>query len=214
MALAKNNLANLAMDQGNLEDAVQAYRDSLAISTPFQMNYHEAVSHIGMARALLNLGRVRKAEQVLKDGFPIATGVDARETLAEMQRVRAQIFRADGKYELAVQQARQALDAAIEIQGSLFESSARRVLSECLLCIDQPLQALQSLNENREHLSPNVDELESGRVFGQFARVYRALGDKKSMEQNHLAACQIFERLGARFDLELLNKDQVDQNRK
>ena len=207
MALAKNNLANLAMDQGKLEDAVNAYRDSLAISAPFQMGYHEAASHYGLSRALLNLGQTREAEQVLKDGLLIATEVDAREVMAEMQRVQAQIYLADEKLELAELQARKALDAAVEIQGNTFESSARRILAEVLLRRDDPQQALRVLGENWERLSPNVDELENGRVYNQFTRIYQALEDVEQVNRFRTDARRIFEHLGAGFDLELLERD-------
>ena len=204
MALAKNNLANLALDQGKLEEAEKAYRESMSISAPFQMSYHEAVSHNGLSRALLNLGRYREAAEVLKSGFQIAAEVDARETLTEMQRVKAQIFMAEGKLQLAEKQAQKALDAAVEIQGNAFESSARRILAEVYLRKQQPQQALETLTESWERLSPNVDELENGRVNSQFFRIYQALQDKGQACKHQTAAREIFEHLGAAFDLQFL----------
>jgi predicted ATPase len=221
VAIAHNNLGHLGLDQGKLQEAETSFRSSLEISGPFQMTYHKATSYQGLAQALLDqaslLARnspkrqkwITEAEEVIQTGSRLAQEIEARELQAEMQRVASRITLEQGQIEHAEQQGREAITLAMEIGSSMPESGARRAVAEALLRRGQAEQALQTILEVWERLSPNVDELETGRVHAQLAKIYQALQNPVKTELHRNTARQIFERLGAAHDLLLLGVGEL-----
>ena len=207
MALAHNNLGQIALDQGKLTEAETAFRGSLNVSEPFQMTIHRGRSHLGLAQTLMYQGRLAEAEQVLQTGLKLADELEAREMQAELQRVHAQIALISGEFALAQQRAAEAASTAVEIGSNSIESSSRRIAAASLLGQGLAAPALAMLSENWERLSPNVDELETGRVHAQFARIYRSLQDAENAKTHHDLAFEILGRLGAGYDLQQLMRE-------
>jgi Tfp pilus assembly protein PilF len=56
VAIVHNNLGTLARDQGELDLAESHFRQSVAIATPFNIAFHSANAHIGLAQTLLLRG--------------------------------------------------------------------------------------------------------------------------------------------------------------
>ena len=68
VAITNHNLGHLARDQGDALQAELHYRDSLAISVPFQMNHHASNSYVGLAQSLLYQGNTDEASKYLQEG--------------------------------------------------------------------------------------------------------------------------------------------------
>lgn len=208
IALTHNNLGELALDQGKISEAEASFNSSLSVSEPLKINFHQAVSYIGLVRTSLAQQHLKETARMLKIAFRQATEVDASEKLAELMRLEAELFLANGEYDQADKQCGAALQAAVEINNSLHESSARRIWSETKLRISQPAQGVVILDEAWERLSKSVEELETGRVHAQYARLYNALGDPVKTSQHRAAAEKIFTSLGAELDLKKLSEIQ------
>jgi tetratricopeptide (TPR) repeat protein len=204
IALSHNNLAALAFDQGKMAEAEAAYRASLAVSEPIRISYHMVTSYAGLVRTLLAQKRHREASRILQIAFRLAIEIDAREILTELKRLEAVIHLVNGELDLAEKSVRSSLQSAIEINHSEQESSARRILSDILLRQGKSDQGLQILDEAWERLATNVDELETGRVHAQYTKLWQALGDSEKTILHKQSAYEIFNRLGASYDLEQL----------
>jgi predicted ATPase len=205
IALAQNNIGNLAKDQGHLEQADAAYRASLTVSEPFQMHYHEAVSYNNLAQNLVLQERFDEAAAAAKKCQELALTLEARELLAEIKRIFAQIALAKNQLQEAEQIAREAIVVAQEINNTRHVSSATRVFTDILLEQGNPQEALRILRECWDQLHQNLDELETGRIHAQLAKLYLAVGDSNMTNENRKEAQRIFEYLGAQHDLAVLN---------
>jgi tetratricopeptide (TPR) repeat protein len=208
IALTHNNLAELALDQGKISEAEASFNSSLSVSEPLKINFHQAKSYLGLVKTSLAQQHLKETARMLKVAFRQATEVDAREILAELMNLKAELFLANGEYDQAEKQYGAALQAAVEINNSGHESSARRVCSETKLRKGQPAQGVEILDEAWERLSKSVEELETGRVHAQYARLYNALGDPEKTDQHRAAAEKIFTSLGAELDLKKLREKQ------
>jgi predicted ATPase/class 3 adenylate cyclase len=206
IALTYNNLAHLAYDQGKFADAEAAYRASLAVSEPLQINYHQAVSYTNLVKTLITLKHRKEAQRLLKIAIQLASELDAKEIQVELKGLEAKNYLEDGNLQLAEDTAHTAILSAVEIKNNTHESSARRLLSEILLCKGQPADAMRALDETWERLSESIDEIEIGRVHAQFARLWNALNEPGKLEYHFKFASDIFTRLGAAYDLEKLNE--------
>lgn len=204
VAITHNNLGRLASDQGRMAQAEEYYRASLAVSRPFQMSWQSANSSMGLAQALLYQGKLEEAYEPLLDGIRIASEINARDLLVEMQRTEAEIHLARNSYVKAEQIAREAARLAAEIGSFPLEASAWRVAAASLLHHGGPQEALQLLDHAWQALAQGGDELETGRTHAQARIIAEWLGQPQAAQAHYDAARVIFERLGAAHDLMLL----------
>jgi predicted ATPase/class 3 adenylate cyclase len=207
VAITQNNLGSLARDQGLLAQAEEYYRASLAVSRPFQMSWQSANSSMGLAQTLLYQGKHDEANLLLKEGQKNASEINARDLLAEMKRIEAEICLAKKKYAEAEELAREAAKLANEIGSAPLEASAWRVAAGTLLQLDEPQEALHVLDNAWQALVQGGDELEAGRTHAQTMVIAGHLGYDEVVETHFQAAREIFERLGAKRDLELLQEE-------
>jgi predicted ATPase/class 3 adenylate cyclase len=208
VAITQNNLGSLARDQGRMAQAEEYYRASLAVSQPFQMSWQTANSLMGLAQALLYQGKLDEACEPLLSGIHIASEINARDLLVEMQRTEAEIYLAQGNYTKAEQTAREAARLAGEIGSFPLEASAWRVVAACLLQQGQPQEALKVLDHAWQALVQGGDELETGRVHAQARIIAASLGRSAVAEKHLQTAREIFTRLGAARDLDLLQTEE------
>jgi tetratricopeptide (TPR) repeat protein len=204
VAITQNNLGNLARDQGLMAQSEEYYRASLAVSRPFQMSWQSANSSMGLAQALLYQGKLDEADESLLEGIRIASEINAQDLLVEMQRTEAEIHNARNNYAKAVQIASQAARQAGEIGSFTLEASAWRVAAASLLHQGKSQEAFKMLNHSWQALVKGGDELENGRTHAQAMVIAAQLGLRPEIESHFRAAREIFERLGAIRDLELI----------
>ena len=204
MAITQNNLGSLACDQGRLAQAEEYYRASLAVSRPFQMSWQSANSSMGLSQTLLYQGKLDETHEPLQEGLRIAGEINARDLLIEIQRTEAEIYLSKRAFREAEQVAREAAKLASEIGCAPLEASAWRVASESLLRQEKPQEALKLLDNAWQALVQGGDELETGRTHAQTMIIAANLGRQHLVDSHFQAAREIFDRLGARRDLELL----------
>lgn len=206
VARLENNLGLLALLRGDLSEAEALFRHSLDVARPLQIAYHAANSSLGLAQALLYQGQLEQAQQALTEGLQTAREANLEDLTAEMGRAQAEIYLAQGALPQAAQTAQQAAEQAHTLGDRVIEASAWRIYGE--VCLQkQDLEAAQrALERAWQAMETGVDELEAGRIHAFAARLAQAAGRTADVPFHRAQAANIFFRLGARRDLELLEQ--------
>lgn len=206
VAVSNLNLGFLTLDQGKFDTAEAYFHSSLAISRPFRISFPAANSCLGLARCLIAQGRLDEVEEVLHEGLRLAGEINARDVLSELQRTEGELLLARGQVVLALEKAQQAAELAEASGSDAFRASAMRLAARCMLLQGQAAEALQILHTARQVLEKAPDELEDARLHALSADVLIALQQPDLAQEQHQAAREVFERLGAAHDLSLLNQ--------
>ncbi len=91
VAITNHNLGQLVRNLGDAAQAEIYYRDSLAVSRPFQMNWHAANSYVGLAQTLLYQGKIDEAYESLRESFRLAEEINAPDVTVEAFCTQAEI---------------------------------------------------------------------------------------------------------------------------
>jgi tetratricopeptide (TPR) repeat protein len=204
LAMTYNNLGTLAREKGDMKMAERYFRDCLAVATPFQLGWHKANSTMGVAQALFYQGNINAAQEMLQSGIAQAEEISARDLSSELGRTQAEILIAQGEYELAFQAAQNAALIASEIGNRLMEAGGWRIAAASLLQKGSPEQAHAILQKAWDAISEADDELETGRIHAQARAIYLVKQDQECAQKHYEFAKEIFSRLGAARDLNLL----------
>jgi predicted ATPase/class 3 adenylate cyclase len=204
LAMTYNNLGTLAREKGDMKSAESYFRDCLAVATPFQLALHRANATMGVAQALFYQGNIKDAQEMLQSGLAQAWEISARDLASEMGRTQAEILIAQGEYEQAFQTAQKAASLAAEIGNRLMEAGAWRIAAKSKLQGGEAEEAMETLQKAWQAISEADDELETGRIHAQAGTIHLALGDHDGAQKHFEVAGEIFNRLGAARDLELL----------
>ncbi|HET7567102.1 MAG TPA: AAA family ATPase [Gaiellaceae bacterium] len=100
-ALALQSSAFLAWIRGAHEDVVASYEESRAIYDELGLGSNEATVKVHIARSLLELGEIDKAERLLRDAVRVLKGLGDRAHLCEAQRSLSQLLVKRGALEEA-----------------------------------------------------------------------------------------------------------------
>jgi tetratricopeptide (TPR) repeat protein len=180
------------------------YRDSLAVSRPFQMSLHAANSYVGLAQSLLCQGKVDQASESLQESFRLAQEINARDVIVEAYCTLAEIQLAKDMLLEAEENAQNAVRLASEIGVNLLLIIAWRLTSTSLLRQGRIEDARQALENAWKAFANGPDKIEEGRLHAQAMLVALAAGDRQEAQIRRAEAEQIFTQLGASRDLSLL----------
>ncbi len=209
VAITNNNLGLLARDQGDVIQAELYYRDSLAVSRPFQMNWHAANSFVGLAQSLLYQGKIAEASETIQEGLRLAQEISAPDVIAEAYCATAEIHLARGKLVESEQSARKAVKLAAEVGVSLLRATAWRLTAASLLHQGNPEEANQALETAWTALAEGPDRLEDGRLHAQAMLIALATNDLDRAHRHRQTAKQVFKQLGASRDLAQLESIEI-----
>ena len=204
VAITNHNLGHLARQQGDVQQAELYYRDSLAVSRPFQMNWHAANSYVGLAQSLLYQGKIEEALESLQDGSRLAQEINAPDVIVEAHCTAAEIYLAREDYLESERCARNAVELALEIGVSPLRATAWRLMSASLLQQNRIQEASQALEKAWLAVTDGSDKLEDGRLHVQAMLVALATGDQEKAKTHRESAEHVFKDLGASRDLDLL----------
>ncbi len=204
------NLGWLTKDQGRLTKSMEHFQASLAIAEPAKMIYHAANSLLGLAQVHLLKGNYEIAQQMNRRSLELAQRADAKDLVAEIYRLQAEIQLQQADLVNAEKTARLAADLANGIGSRNMEAAAWRIVSECQTQRNDLAGAEQSLVRAEQAIAETPDELETGRLERQKARVAARKQDFESAQAHLTNALKIFRRLGAKLELELTLATQPD----
>ncbi len=205
VAITNHNLGQLVRDLGDAPQAELFYRDSLAVSRPFQMNWHAANSFVGLAQSLLYQGKIDEANEALQESFRLAHEINAPDVIVEAYCTLAEIQLAQDRLVGAEESAQNAARLASQIGVSPLLATAWRLTCASLLRQGQHQKAGQALEIAWQALEEGPDRIEDGRLHTQAVLVALAAKDWEKAHKHHEAAGQLFKQLGASRDLALLD---------
>ncbi len=206
VVIMHNNIGSLLRDQGDLDRAEFHFRESLAVAIPLKMAYHIANSSLGLAQVHLAQGRLADAQEAVDTSRSHAETIGAQELLAETYRIQAEIHLAHARWDEALRAARESATLAAETGARSLEAAAWRVASESELQQSDLDAARYSLLKARRALLSVTDELEAARVAAQAGRLYLRIGDSSEAGKHLRRAKETFTSLGAKPDLQRVNK--------
>jgi len=201
VANAHNNLGTLARDQGKLDLARHHLRASLEIAIPFQLGVYVIHANLGLAQVFMWEGDRDAARRAFDTSMHEAEALGAKDALAELLQIEAQILAAEGAPAQALGVAERSARLAAEIGIRTLEASAWRVTAEIELQSRDLEAAGQALRRAMEILGRVTDELLSGRTVALAGRIALQAGQYAQAEQDLRRAQEVFTRLGASRDL-------------
>ncbi len=209
VAITNHNLGELLRSLGDGAQAELYYRDSLAVSRPFQMNWHAANSYVGLAQSLLCQGKIDEAAESLKDCFPLVQEINAPDVTAEAYCTLAEIQLARNETFQAQESAQTAAKLASQIGVGSLIAAAWRLTSASLLKQGNTQQASQALETAWQALVDCPDPLEDGRIHAQAILVALADKDIAQAQTHRETAERAFKNLGAQRELALLEAVKI-----
>jgi predicted ATPase/class 3 adenylate cyclase len=209
VAITNHNLGHLVRNFGDIVLAEQYYRDSLAISRPFQMNWHAANSFVGLAQSLLCQGKIDEASESLEESLRLAQEINAPDVIVEVNCTRAEIYLAKDMLCEAEESAQSAAALASQIGVSPLLALAWRLTSASLLKQGQVENARRALEKAWKALEDGPDRIEEGRLHAQAMLIELVANDEQQAQSHRKAAEQIFKLLGASRDLSLLEAPEA-----
>ena len=209
VAITNHNLGQLVRGLGDVAQAELYYRDSLAVSRPFQMNWHAANSFVGLAQSLLCQEKIDEANESVQESFRLAQEINAPDVIVEAYCTLAEIQLANDRLVEAEESAQTAAKLASQIGVSPLLATAWRLTSASLLRQGHIQNAKQALESAWQALQDGPDRIEDGRLHAQAMLVALAANDQEQVQMHRNAAEQVFKQLGASRDLALLESISV-----
>lgn len=209
VAITNHNLGILVRNQGDAVEAELYFRDSLAVSRPFQMNWHAANSFVGLSQSLLYQGRIDHAIETLEQGMHLAQEINAPDIIVEAGCIKAEIHLAREEYSEAEESARSSAMLATQIAVDPLRATAWRLTAASLLHQGKIEETSKALQEAWHALQDSPDRLEEGRLHAQSVLVELATNNVEKVRVHRAAAEQTFKQLGALRDLAKLEAIEV-----
>ncbi len=209
-----NNLGILQRDQGDLAQAEAFFHQGIGFASSYHMGYQLANTRLGLALALNMAGRTDEAMDLVRSCQAQAAALGAKDVATEAQLVRAEIYLTLERWQDARQAGLAAAAQAKEIGNYAMQSAAWRTVSESERHMGNLAAAEQACLAAVQAVADINEQLETGRVVVQQARVAKAQGDDQAAAAHLLKARHIFEAIRASMDLErvdaLLNEIKPD----
>jgi tetratricopeptide (TPR) repeat protein len=209
VAITNHNLGQLVRGLGDVVQAELYYRDSLAVSRPFQMNWHAANSYVGLAQSLLGQDKIDEASEALQESFRLAQEINAPDVIAEAYCTLAEIQLARDQLVEAEENAQKAVKLASQIGVSPLLATSWRLTAASLLRQGQIPKAKQALKVAWKALEDGPDKIEDGRLHAQAMLVALAAKELEEAREHRNAAGQVFTLLGAARDLSILESVEI-----
>ena len=201
ISITNNNLGKVYREQGELEKAKSHFEESLHTAHQFDFSYHVANALSGLASILLIQSELASAEEALARGMIQAESIGAKDILADMKRIQAEIFLANGDYDGALDIAHNAASISNDISNRSYESASWRIAAESARQKGDLDLAFALIEKASLALSEVKDDLETGRVALQAHRIHHDAAHDKQAHEEFQKARQIFNQLGARLYL-------------
>jgi tetratricopeptide (TPR) repeat protein len=194
---------------GDFKQAETYYRDSLAVSRPFQMNWHATNSFVGLAQALLGQGKIEEAIEAAQESLSLAQSINAPDVMVEVFCTLSEIQLAQCHWNEAEENAQNAARLASQIGVSTLLGTAWRLTSVSRLRLGKIVEAKEALDFAWKALEEGQDQLESGRLHVQALSIALAENDLDQARHHQTAARLVFTQLGAARDLSALDLMEI-----
>jgi adenylate cyclase len=208
---AEINLGEIYRPRGELEQAIQHYERARQIGQQAGFTELVALALVNLGASFLKQGELAAARNCLEESLDIYRRIEAEVHFPEILRYKAELHVKQGQPQAALPVAQEALDWALKLEHPMEEGLARRVLALVQRELGQLAQAEDGLNRSLAILEAQDNPYEVALTLLDLAllRQLRVQAGKaeNSLRPQGIALCDqaidIFNRLGARLDLEL-----------
>jgi tetratricopeptide (TPR) repeat protein len=207
MASSWGVLGNIARNRGDYDKAEALYNQCLAVETELGDRAEMASSWGVLGGIASNRGDYDKAESLYNQSLAVHTELGDRAGMASSWGVLGDIARNRGDYDKAESLYNQSLAVRTELGdragmatswGCLGETELRRGnLDAAETWLKKALTAMEDLQMTWHIAETNWD----------LAQLYRAQGDEPQAQQHYSIAHNLFIKLGAKGDLEKIEKE-------
>jgi len=197
-----NNMGNVYLDQGKLDEAAAAYRRSIEMWQPSGFLYGVAAAYINLGKVAVTRGNLAEGLNYLNEALALAQEIGARGYLPEIYHWQALLHLSRHQYGKALELAEQAFKLARELKDRAEQGGALRVLGQIYVALEDLAQAREHLNASLDYFKSLKSAYEAARTSFQLALAH--LGDPaqraRGLELLHQAQT-VFAELGAQWDL-------------
>ena len=131
-AASANNIAEIYSDQGRLTEAIELFREALAVWEGAQFQVGIALANLNLGRADARAGMSDLAHQRLDTAQQMFSEMGAQSYIVDTEVRRAEAFLLNGEFDRATKLAESLLhDMSSEEHNQLFEATLYRVLGYC-----------------------------------------------------------------------------------
>ena len=204
VANAHVNLGELLLQMGDTQEAVDHLREAVH----YRVGHGVSPSLIGFAfvnlcRAHLRSGDLEAAEQALAEGRAVLHDIDARVLLLDAGVVEAELRLAQGELERAEIACTRILSEAQAMGAEVSEAQAWCALGRIRLAQGNPVEAIPDLQACVELAQRSGSDYERAQALVALAEARASCrrGDE-ACESDLAEAIRLFEKMGARYDLE------------
>ena len=204
VASQQHNVGGVLLQLGEIDAAVEHLEEAL------RLREHQGVNPMvtGYALVLLSQARVwsgdvEAAERELAEGVGILESIGAQGMLLDAGVVDVELRLAQGDLERAESSCRRVLSQAQSMGAELNEAQALCMLGKVQLAQGGPEAALPGLEASVALAEKIGSEYERARALAALAEARGSCADSTDACEDDLAeAIRLFERMGARYDLE------------
>jgi adenylate cyclase len=205
VAVVVSNIGHLTRDQGDLTKAEKLFRESRSLAGSLQITYYHVHASLGLASTLFMKGKIAEAETVLAEALKLGLESSARDMVAQLFVLRAEIHLKKDELEEALTDANLGLEVADEIGNPDFQTDAWRMIAHVYLKQENIPEARNALGRARRAAIGTQNPLVRGRVDAQVALYEKAQGNTLQAQRAYQNAMETFGRLGAAYDMKWLD---------
>ncbi|MDM8521667.1 tetratricopeptide repeat protein [Anaerolineales bacterium HSG6] len=197
-----DNLGLLAIHRGELDKAITLFQQHLQLWQQIGLSKNEARTSINMARACILQRAWSDAQQYLQRSQQIMRSLGPNEYILRLLQCWAEYYRHTGDFDQALTNANQALSIAINRGNPLEEGRNRRLLGQIYLAHNEHNLARRALHKSFQLLDDASSQYEVAKTQLVLADWAIKTNVSDEAQQYISKACEVFELLQARLDLE------------
>ncbi len=202
-AFADNNLGEIALYQGRLDEALSFYQETLREMEQIGGSaYVLGVVHMNLGHVFIRRSEIDMARQELNTARDYFEQAEARDFLPELCRHNAEANLKTADFADAQQQAEYALNLARELEMRGEEGYILRVLGEIYAAQDNFDVSETHLKHSLDILEEMGDDYQQAQTQLALAQLYTQYQHSHDAQQTLRQCIPIFERLGAAVDLQ------------
>jgi tetratricopeptide (TPR) repeat protein len=199
------NLGEALTGMGALDEAADSCRKALSMFNRIGYRWGAAVAKSNLGGVCTFLQRWAEAETLLMESRRDFEHIGSRSFLAEVDRRLAELAQEQGAWQDSRERATASLALALELNSRQEEGIARRVLARAEAALGETARARILLDESLGILQGLRNDYEKAKTLLEMTLLEGSSGEPETYlpSVHRQEAIEIFERLGARRDLEL-----------
>ncbi len=193
-AASANNVAEIYSDQGRVIEAIELFREALAVWEGAQFPVGIALVNLNLGRADARAGLTDLAQQRLDTAHAMFSEMGAQSYILDSDVRRAEAFLLSGEFDRATKLAESLLhDMASEEHNQLFEATLYRILGYCCQAEGDKAQSLINFEKGLRVALESDSAFEASLILEGLLRFF---GEDGRGTEWQVEETRLFRRLG------------------